>query len=64
MARVRQEFDELIKKPAIANDASAADLSIHELLDKSVNIETANDLEFATMCMQEALRYQPSAPMS
>ena len=62
--KVRAEFDRLVLQPAKEEDPSLADLPMRDLLDKVLTTERAQDLEYATMVMQEGLRYQPSSPMS
>lgn len=64
LKKVRLEFSEQVLKPALEEDASLASLPKRELLDKVLTLETAQDLEYMTMVMMEALRFRPAAPNS
>ena len=61
---MRDEFDRLVYKPAVAEDPSLALLNTRDFLNEKVSIESAQDLEFTNQCMQEALRYCPPSPTS
>ena len=61
VAKMRKEFTEKIYNPCIEEDPSLSSLSDKEVLDKIVEVDTAQDLEFTTMCTQEAMRVQPAA---
>ena len=54
--KIRDEFDQKIRQPAIEDDPSLADLPLKEFLDRAVTTDRAQDLEYATMVMQESLR--------
>ena len=54
--KIRDEFDRKIRQPAIEDDPSLADLPLKEFLDRAVTTDRAQDLEYATMVMQESLR--------
>jgi len=56
VAKMRKEFTEKIYNPCIEEDPSLSSLSDKEVLDKIVEVDTAQDLEFTTMCTQEAMR--------
>ena len=64
LEKVRLEFSEQVLKPALEEDPSLASLPKRELLDKVLTLETAQDLEYMTMIMMEALRFRPAAPNS
>ena len=54
--KIRDEFDRKIRQPAIEEDPSLAALPLKEFLDQAVTTDRAQDLEYATMVMQESLR--------
>jgi cytochrome P450 len=54
----------VVADPAIAEDASLANLSKREFLDKVVTLETTRDLEFSSHVMMEGLRFKPPAAQS
>ena len=61
LTRLRQEFKEKILQPALEEDPSLASLPKRDLLNKVVTMEAAQDLDFATMVLQESLRFQSPA---
>ena len=60
LKKIRDEFEIKIRQPAIEDDPSLANLSLREFLDQAVTSDRAQDLEYATMVMQESLRFMPS----
>ena len=56
LAKLREEFEESVLKPAIVEDPCLDLLPLRNQLDDSITIDTVQDLEYTTMCLQEALR--------
>ena len=61
---MHQEFTDKVLKPALHEDPSIANLSHRDTLNKVITLESAQDLEYTTMLMQEAMRYRPAASLS
>lgn len=64
LAKVRQEFLDQVLKPALDQDAGIKHLDRKAQLDKVTTLEAAQDLEFVTMVLKEAIRYRTPAPTS
>ena len=60
LEKLRQEFTDSVLKPAIKEDPSIENLPQREQLDKIVTMDSAQDLEYTTMVMMEALRFRPA----
>ena len=64
LEKLRQEFTEYVLKPAIKEDPSIENLAPREQLDKIVTMDSAQDLEYTTMVMMEALRFRTAGATS
>ena len=54
--KVRKEFDDNIRKPALSEDPSLEQLSKADFLEQALNFSVAQDQEYLSYCLQEALR--------
>ena len=64
LGKMRQDFVKNVYEPVIQQDPAATKLSRCDFLRQKLTFDVAQDAEYTTYCMKEALRYRPSVTMS
>lgn len=62
--KMRKEFDEKVRGPAIEENPSDADLSKMDFMRKHMTLDSAFELDYCNQVMLEGLRILPASPQS